>query len=404
MTVTAPLAPKAWVLSELLGPDHLEEEMTAHAVADLASQALGRDVPPQLPELIAVAYPFGSPATGALLRVRGHDAVGQPWSLFVKVLHHVRHWVQFPLLPPEFAELFAAEFPWRAELAAWEPAFTDLLPDGMRLPVLHRLVDLGDDRLAVWMEDVREPDGPWDKQRYERAARLLGRLSARGAAPQALAASVYPPGFALRMWAERGVVPSGLPPLYDDGVWAHPWLSAHQDLRTDLHMLATAIPAVLDCLETLPQAMSHGDASPQNLLVPVDAPDTFVVIDISFQSPHAIGFDLSQLVAGLVHAGLQPASKLPELQAVVLDAFFAGLKDEGHLVDREDVEIAYVGSLLLRSGFTSLPYDTLSAPVDDELLATAFAERIALTQFTVEQARRVFGPVGNGGTIRQRVR
>jgi hypothetical protein len=100
MTVTAPLAPKAWVLSELLGPDHIDEETTAHAVADLASQALGRDVPPQLPELIAIAYPFGSPATGALLRVRGHDAVGQPWSLFVKVLHHVRHWVQFPLLPP----------------------------------------------------------------------------------------------------------------------------------------------------------------------------------------------------------------------------------------------------------------------------------------------------------------
>jgi hypothetical protein len=77
-----------------------------------------------------------------------------------------------------------------------------------------------------------------------------------------------------------------------------------------------------------------------------------------------------------------------------VDAFVAGLEDEGCPVSRDQVEIGYVGSLLLRSGFTSLPYDTLSGPVDDEQLANEFAERVALTQFTVRQARRVFGPLG----------
>jgi hypothetical protein len=395
MTVTAPPTPKAWTLGELLGVGAQDESRTANSVADLVSAAIGQPVPPQLADVVPVAYPFGSPATGALLRVQGHDAPGQPWSLFVKVLQHVRHWVLYPMLPPEFAESFAAEFPWRSELDAWEPAFADLLPPGMRLPVLHRIVDLGDDRLAVWMEDIRESDEPWDAQRYERAARLLGRLTARGAAPEAVAASPYPPGFGLRMWAERGVQSSGLPALADDDTWNHPWLRDHTDLRAELQTLADAIPVLLDRLDNLPQAMPHGDASPQNLLVPADEPDTFVVIDISFQTPHAVGFDLSQLVAGLVHAGLQPAAELQQIHDVVLDAFIAGLVAEGYSGDREQVELGYVGSLLLRSGFTSLPYDTISAPADDEQFSTAFAERIELTRFTVAQARRVLAGLGD---------
>ena len=392
MTVTAPPTPKTWTLGELLGPDILDEATAAQRVADVASRAVGRNVPPQLPDVIEVGYPFGSPATAALLRIRGHDESGQPWSLFVKVLQHVRHWVLYPMLPPEFAEDFAAQFPWRSELDAWQPAFVNLLPDGMRLPLLHAVIDLGDDRLAVWMEDIHESNEPWNEQRYERAARLLGRLTARGTSREIVAACPYPPGYALRMWAERGARPTGLPPLADDEVWMHPWLAEHQELRSDLRALADEIPAVLDRLDSLPQAMSHGDASPQNLLVPIGEPTAFAVIDISFQTPHAVGFDLSQLVAGLVHAGLQPAAALQGIQDVVVDAFVAGLNDEGYDISRDQVEIGYVGALLLRSGFTSLPYETLRGPVDDPQLANAFAERVGLTRFVVAQARRLFGP------------
>ena len=64
-------------------------------------------------------------------------------------------------------------------------------------------------------------------------------------------------------------------------------------------------------MDTLPQALPHGDASPQNLLVPADDPDTFVAIDVSFQNPQAVGFDLGQLLVGLTHAGLLPAAALP---------------------------------------------------------------------------------------------
>ena len=82
-------------------------------------------------------------------------------------------------------------------------------------------------------------------------------------------------------------------------------------------------------MDALPQALPHGDASPQNLLVPADDPDTFVAIDVSFQNPQAVGFDLGQLLVGLTHAGQLPAAALPEVHAVLVPAFTDGLQAEG---------------------------------------------------------------------------
>ena len=50
-------------------------------------------------------------------------------------------------------------------------------------------------------------------------------------------------------------------------------------LRRDLMRLADRIPEMLGDLERVPQVLMHGDASPQNLLVPVDEPESFVAID-----------------------------------------------------------------------------------------------------------------------------
>src|SRR5262245_26573577 len=70
-----------------------------------------------------IAYESGSPATGGLFRVRGTTGEGHEFSAFGKLLHHVRHWPRLSQLPEQFRDQFAAEFPWRGELAAWEPAF-----------------------------------------------------------------------------------------------------------------------------------------------------------------------------------------------------------------------------------------------------------------------------------------
>ena len=363
-------------LHELLG---VERAAVDGAVASLVRQALGVDVAPEATRLEVVDYPFGSPATGALLRLRGADSAGVAWSLFGKLLQHPRHWSALSLLPPHVAQEFKASFPWRCELELWDADVTATLPEGLRPPVLHRLVELPDDRVMVWLEDVVEDPRPWDLERFALAARLLGRWNARSSTPEVLAASALPPGFPLRRYAESSVPGRGLAPLADDALWAHPWLSGHGDLRARLQDLSKRIPAWLDRLEALPLAMPHGDASPQNLLVPSGETDGFVVIDISFRAPHALGFDLGQLVVGLVHAGELLPDALPAVADAVEAAYLAGLADEGLAVDPDLVHEGFTTAAMVRSGFDGFRYDLLreSRPEDRR----AFDDRVALARF-----------------------
>jgi hypothetical protein len=354
------------------------------ALTGVVSTALSRPVTLAGFETVEVPYQPGSPATGALLRVFGTTADGEPWRLFLKVLQHPRHWARIGDLPEEVRQLFFDRFPWRGELVAWEPGFADRLPAGMRLPRLYRLVELGDDRLAVWMEDVQALAGGWEPARFARAARALGGLAARRSDPELLAACGLPVGFGLRSYSSSRV--EFLLPLLDrDELWAHPLLAGTVDarLRDDLRSLGARVPELLDRLDRLPQALPHGDASPQNLLVPADDPDSFVAIDVSFQTPHAVGFDLGQLLVGLVHAGELPAAELPAIHPVLAPAFTEGLRAAGGRAGADEVEFGYVASLAVRAGFTSLPFERLGEPPTPELAAT-FAERAALTRFIVD--------------------
>jgi hypothetical protein len=264
------------------------------------------------------------------------------------------------------------------------------MPDGLRAPHLHAVVDLGDDRCAVWQEDVAHDLGSWDLDRYARAARLLGRWNARSTTPEALAVmGDLPPGYALRAYVRLSVVPRGLGPLEDDALWSHPWLADHGDLRVRLRELGTRLPALLDALDAARQCAPHGDAGPHNLLCPVDDPGTLVAIDVSFRSGAPLGADLGQLLVGLVHAGLRPATGLPATAETILAAYTAGLHDEG-LDDQDDAAArGFATSVLLRSGFDGLPYGLLEAGTDEA--RTTFGERVAMTRFLIDQFRALVG-------------
>ncbi len=374
------------VLAHLLGAAAEEDSALWDALAAVYDDAFVAAAAGDL-LLEPVPYVSGSPATAALHRLVGARTDGDRWSLFCKVLQHVRHWEALRFLPPEDADHFVASFPWRAELELWDDAVQATLPHGLRTPVLHRVVDLGEDRCAVWQEDVVQDGSAWDDERFARAARLLGRWNARSTSPEVLAACPLPPGFALRMYAERSVRVRGLGPLRDDALWSHPWLADHADLRSDLLFLGEQVPAMLDRLDTFVQAMPHGDASPQNLLVPADAPETFVAIDISFRSPHALGFDLSQLVVGLVHAGLRPAALVDVTADLVDRAYLDGLHAEG-IDDQDDaVRDASATTGVLRSAFDGFRYDLLppagrSGSAQDR---HAFDERLVLSRALVRR-------------------
>ncbi|MEH3075101.1 MAG: hypothetical protein PGN11_00240 [Quadrisphaera sp.] len=116
---------------------------------------------------------------------------------------------------------------------------------------------------------------------------------------------------------------------------------------------------------------------------PADEPDGFVAIDVSFTSPHALGFDLGQLVVGPVHASLLPAAELPGVVAVVVPAYLDGLAAEGVRVPERDVRWAFAASALLRSGLDAVPYHLVGS--GEAGAGALVAERLALSAFLVDQ-------------------
>ncbi len=123
-----------------------------------------------------VAYAHDSPTTGGLGRLRGPG-----WSAFAKVVQSYRHWSRWPLLPAESRQaLFAlGRGRWRQEVDLYLSDLGDRLPAGLRLPEVHGVVDLGDERLLLVLEDVDVDHSPWNDERFAWAARLLGRLHVR---------------------------------------------------------------------------------------------------------------------------------------------------------------------------------------------------------------------------------
>ena len=349
-------------LSALLGLESDSPADATVALGELMARAFGLDLDIDSVQLRPFDYAYGSPATGGLYRVVATSSDGREWSMFCKLLQHVRHWPTLSMLPPEFAEEFVQMFPWREELVLWSEAVTQALPSDMRAPQLYGIVELADDHATVWMEDIKQSETPWNADRFRRAAYALGRFNAARSTPEAFADAAVAKGVPLRLYGERTVPMRGLTALSDDSLWSHPWLVEHLDVRERLLEIGPEVPHLLDQLEALPNVMPHGDASPQNLLVAVDAPDEFVVIDMSFQAAHAIGFDLGQLVLGLAHAGFIEADTVREMAAEVVEPYCRGLRDGGFTEFTDDqAYFGFAASMLIRSGFDIFAYEELAA-------------------------------------------
>ena len=330
-----------------------------------------------------------SPGTAGLYRIRGTAATTDeslPWSLFVKLVQSPRHIPALAAVPEEVREWARTGYAWDYEVQLYWSALRDRMPAGLRLPRLYRVDDSGDQRLAMWLEDIPiAADAGWDLPRFRRAATLLGRLGARMTLDDPLPAGASRvPGEVLRM-ATRGFVEAlAVPALLDDAVWRHPLLAGTDPrLRDDLGRLAERIPGLLDTLDRLPQAMMHGDACPQNLLIPADDPGAFVPIDWSAGGLAVVGYDLGQLVIGEAHAGRLGPAELPALTGAVVDAYAAGLAWEGLPVDLDDVRYGAAAVLVLRSAFLTIPLDRL-AEEPTAGLAAHVAERIRLTRYLVD--------------------
>ncbi|GAB3933954.1 hypothetical protein GCM10029976_042220 [Kribbella albertanoniae] len=326
-----------------------------------------------------VRYAANSPTTAGLYRVRFGDK-----SLFVKVLRSYRLWPQLALLPAEFQTLAVRGDLWRYEADVYIDGLTYSLPTGLRLPELYGVDLLDDDHLVMVMEDVRTTESAWDRERYGAAAQLLGRLNVRLTRNDTLPAAIdRTPGRFTSMMVSGFVEQFALPPLLDPTTWEHPLL-AGSNLRHDLEELASRIPQVLQELAGRPHLMSHGDACPQNLLIPTDASDTFVGIDWSPGGMVAAGDDLGQLLIGRAHSGELTVAELAELRELLIDRYHAGLVSEGcSNITTDDVRTGLDSALMLRSAFASLPLNRMAEPMTEEL-EQLVGQRLELTRYLVE--------------------
>src|SRR5580704_2722149 len=382
----------------------------------LAGTVSGTLMPDPQVSATPLGYDWGSPVTAGLWRVEvtSPDRDGAPGcTFFVKLVRHTRLWPGLRWLPDDAARAeFIDFYPWQYELDIHQSGIGSVLPDRMRTPQLHHVSRPDADHVSLWWEFVRERADPWTLADYRLAARLLGQLAARrraGAqvneALPAVARNAHDGGSALRFYASRRVFGGMLPVLQSGQVWQHPVLQealrlvGDQRLPADMVALGARLPQVLDMLDDLPQTYAHGDASPQNLLLPAGEPGTIVVIDWGFGTLLPVGFDLGQLLVGLAHAGKSAPSALPDIDAAIFPAYLEGLAAEDYRAVPAQVRLGYLGSLAARSALSALPLELLSRPPAQDA-ETEFLHRLRLTRALISMTADIIAAEPESATGR----
>jgi hypothetical protein len=363
-------------------------------LADVISRCLHTtDVAVEQVSVTPVDYRTDTIATEALNRVSGlaRDPGGtiREFSIFVKQLRSARLWPLIHLLPEELQREWASTFPWRIEMQAFSSPLVDVMPTGFRMAELYEIVEIDDARATIWMEDVQvDPSRRWTTPDYIRAGRLLGELAGRrprtGDTCLGELEMYRTPGLTLKMYAGGRIANQTFPAIHSEHTWAMRGLDGDdlRDLRARLRQATTTLDVMLERLDELPQVYAHGDASPQNLLMPVDEPDVFVVIDWGFNSPHAVGFDLGQLLLGLVNNDELSADEVAPLEPRVITAYTGGLHAVGFDATAEQVREGYALSVAIRSMFTALGID--EGPPDEHWSGPRRDNRVAMTRHLLD--------------------
>lgn len=366
---------------EVLGADDVSDTELAAMVADLwgvdAVELIDSTAEP-------VAYDVPSILTGARTWVRGHADAGhgpRGFTLFVKRVHSWRHSPAFADVPPEIGEWAAASVPWRAEPLVYASDLADRLPEGLAMPRGLRVEERPDETAVVWIEAVEADRLAWSPDDSVRAARLLGRLSASPAV--APLADIDPQPWHIESFVAGRLAYTVLPGLHDEATWAQPCVAEHfGELRSRLEATARHLDALAHEFAASRHLTAHGDACPNNLLRREGDPG-FTLVDFGFWRPQPVGFDLSQLLVGDIQVGRQDADDLPERAAACVEAYAAGLADEGLDVALAEVRRSHAVSLVLFNGLPSLPLEMLGTP-DEAALDHWSRQRAAIARYSLD--------------------
>jgi hypothetical protein len=305
-------------------------------------------------------------ATGGVFRIAGHAAIpdgagSRPWSIVLKVLRAA-------------ATGRANEDPtamgyWRREPLVYRSGLLDQLSrggSGLSAPRCFGVETRGDEEW-LWLEalsDVGDNDsdgerapnlgpGRWPLSRYAVVAHDLGTAQAAYLLDTPLPDAPWLCREKLRTWS--GMPAGGIKRLAesapDDPVRRF-WPGDRCERL--LHLWAER-ERFLGALDSLPQTVTHGDFKRDNLFtrrgVTPESPQT-VAIDWSTCGIGPVGSDTATLVTMSAIKPNGPAlGELRELDALVFDAYAAGLRAAGWRDDLRPIRLAQSLAVAMEAGF-----------------------------------------------------
>lgn len=314
-----------------------------------------------------------------------------PFSAVAKLIQSPLLWSGIEQVPPGMREELVQRYPWRIEAQVYGSRLAEVMPDGGRLPEIFGIHEVDHQRTVLWMENVRQIRGAgWSEETFTQAARWLGRL-AGSAAVQANGPELDVARGAdrLRYFVQGVGTLVFIPSLQGEELWQVPAIAAASTpmVMNGLRALAVRAGQLAEEMIALPQLPCHGDASPQNFLLESNqhgrGGTRFAVIDWGQYGAACPGFDLSQLLSGLVNEGEMPAGSLYRLEPLCVAAYCEGLGESGTGLAESMVRRGHALSMALFTGLTAANSPRLQEP-DSQELRTFMAGRLVMAQFVVE--------------------
>ena len=249
-------------------------------------------------------------------------------------------------------------------------------------------IDVHEDGIVLWLEDIAELDGPHRPlERYREAARHLGRFNGTFLAGRPLPDAPWLCRDMLH-WREAFAAPfwNRLEERRDDPRVQRGWPG---NAVNRAHRVWSDREHVFTVLEGVPQVLSHGDADRRNLLVRmgVSGVAETVAIDWAYLGSRAVGTDMATLVAqSVLWARDREPRELPALSRLCYEGYLTGLREMGWSGEDKVVRLGYAAALSLQ--FVALTGPILAALAgEDERPRLEVAFGVTLGRFWTAMPR-----------------
>ncbi len=247
---------------------------------------------------------------------------------------------------------------WQREYHVFKSGFLLRLPAGISAPRCFALQKRAVDVIWLWMEHVQDAAAArWSVDRYQQAARQLGKMQGNFAAGRLPRYTWLSQNF-YRQWLRlfTDYLP-GAPEIYGQApIWSQPQVRMRYDSSGSdaFERLLTGHPRFLAVLEQLPKTICHNDTYPTNFMT-CAGPDgslRLLLLDWALVGVGPLGSDLGQLALGaFLDSGSDLDAWIPDL---LLDAYLQGVADSGFKVAHRQVRFAFAACAAFRAGLFQL--------------------------------------------------